>query len=65
MLYHLTIGASLLYLSLIDPNIISHPANCQLLPHKTNVSKGKKNSITLEALLDLIEKWEEKYSGGG
>lgn len=46
----------------IDPNIISHPANCQLLPHTANVSKGKKCSITLENLLNLIEKWNKMYN---
>ena len=45
----------------IDPKIISHPANCQLLRHNDNVSKGFKNSITLEQLLNKIEMWDNKY----
>ena len=49
----------------IDPKIISHPANCQLLRHNDNVSKGKKNSISLEELLVLIEKWNKRYGVPG
>jgi hypothetical protein len=45
----------------IDPKIISHPANCQLLPHSSNVSKYTKCSITLEDLLLRIEQWDKKY----
>lgn len=45
----------------IDPSIISHPANCQLLKHSDNVSKYIKNGLTLEELLDKIERWDEKY----
>ena len=45
----------------IDPNIISHPANCRLIRHSENVSKYSKNSITLEQLLNNIEKWDLKY----
>jgi len=32
----------------VDPTIISHPANCQLLIHTENQSKGDKSKITLE-----------------
>lgn len=41
----------------IDPNIINHPANCQILLNKQNQSKGKKNSITVEELLERIQNW--------
>ena len=41
----------------IDPEIISHPANCQLLRHNDNVSKGKKNKITVEDLIERIKNW--------
>lgn len=41
----------------IDPAIISHPANCELLIHTENQSKREKSSITLEELIDRINKW--------
>jgi hypothetical protein len=45
----------------IDPKIMSHPANCQLMIHSENVSKNKKCDLTLEELLSKIHEWEEKY----
>lgn len=45
----------------IDPSIISHPANCQLLIHSKNSSKGYKCSITYDELLKRIEQWDKKY----
>lgn len=46
---------------LIDPYLISHPANCQLLQHNQNISKLDKCSITLEELKNNIEQWNIKY----
>jgi hypothetical protein len=43
---------------------LSHPANCQLIRHGENVSKGTKNSITYEELLKRIEEWDKKYNAG-
>ena len=45
----------------IDPSIISHPANCQLIQQTKNSSKGTKNSISIEELIKDIEKWNNKY----
>jgi len=45
----------------IDPKIISHPANCQLLQHTDNFRKNSKCSITLEDLLKKIDSWNLKY----
>jgi len=45
----------------IDPSIISHPANCRLMVHNSNVSKGKKCGMTLEQLQEKIKWWNEKY----
>ena len=45
----------------IDPSIISHPANCQLIQQSKNSSKGTKNSISIEELIKDIEKWNNKY----
>ena len=49
----------------IDPSIISHPANCQLLRHNDNVSKHKKSSMTIDELLAKIQKWDDRYNQMG
>ena len=46
---------------LIDPYIISHPANCQLLQHNENVSKLDNCSISLNELKNNIKEWNKKY----
>lgn len=40
---------------------LKHPANCQLLVHSKNISKGKKSSISYEELLERINSWNKKY----
>lgn len=46
----------------IDSSIISHPANCQLLRHHKNVSKGSKNTLQdVEDLKIRIIEWDKKY----
>jgi hypothetical protein len=45
----------------VSPEIISHPANCKLMIHNKNVSKNDKCSITIEELIERIEKWNKKY----
>ena len=40
---------------------LAHPANCALLRHGENVSKGIKNSITYEQLLKRIAEWDNTY----
>ena len=47
----------------VDPLYIKHPANCQLMRHNDNVSKGKKESISLQELRRRIEEWNKKYLG--
>jgi len=49
------------YTNNIDPTIIAHPANCQLLRHNDNVSKYDKCDITLEELQSKITEWDKKY----
>lgn len=49
----------------IDPKIISHPANCQLLRHNDNVSKHKKCGLTIAELLVKISQWDDKYKSMG
>lgn len=50
------------YRNNVDPSIISHPANCRLIRHNDNISKLDGSTITLEELLDRIEKWNKKYN---
>lgn len=45
----------------VDPYIISHPANCQLMLHSDNESKHNKCSITLEELKKRVDFWNIKY----
>jgi hypothetical protein len=45
----------------IDPKIISHPANCEIKPHKENQHKHSKSSITIEQLLERISDFEKQY----
>jgi hypothetical protein len=40
---------------------LAHPANCVLMQHGKNVSKGKKNTMSYEDLLNRIEAWDKKY----
>jgi hypothetical protein len=46
----------------IDPLIISHPANCRLLRHNDNVSKGIKSDMSLDELIERIKIWDNKYN---
>lgn len=39
----------------IDPKIISHPANCQLITNSDNISKNSDSCITIEQLLERID----------
>ena len=41
----------------IEPEIIKHPANCQIMLHRKNQSKREKSSITIEELLKRIRDW--------
>ena len=45
----------------VNPDLLSHPANCKLLIHNDNVSKHKASSITLDELKERIASWEAKY----
>jgi hypothetical protein len=45
----------------ISPEIISHPANCQLMQHGLNVSKSSGCGITLDELKVKIDAWDAKY----
>lgn len=45
----------------IDPYIISHPANCELMLHDDNNKKKTKCSLTIEELEGLVKEWDAKY----
>ena len=47
----------------INPEIISHPANCELVRQIENSLKNSKCGITLEALLERINEFEERFRG--
>lgn len=49
----------------ISPKIISHPANCKLMVHNDNIRKYKNSSITIDELLERIDKWNKKYGEWG
>jgi hypothetical protein len=45
----------------IEPKLLNHPANCQLMVHSDNISKNKKSSLTLDELIVRINAWDLKY----
>jgi len=45
----------------VDPYLLSHPANCNLIRGNDNQHKHTKCTITLEELKERVEKWNEKY----
>lgn len=45
----------------ISPDILAHPANCQLILHSDNSAKRNKCSISLQELKVAIMKWDNKY----
>lgn len=49
------------YLNNIDPYYISHPANCKLMRHNDNNRKKIDCSLTIEELIERVNKWDEKY----
>jgi hypothetical protein len=50
------------FLNNIDPAIISHPANLEMIEKSQNRSKSSKCSITLETLLESIYKFDSKIN---
>jgi hypothetical protein len=45
------------FINNIDPEIIKHPANCQLMLHNENNSKNYNSSITIDDLIERIKNW--------
>ena len=50
------------YILGINPDIISHPANCRIILHRDNQSKREKSSIKLDDLLIKIKIWDNLYN---
>jgi hypothetical protein len=46
----------------IDPELISHPANCKLILQRQNSSKYKRSDITIDELKKKIKNWKLKYN---
>lgn len=46
---------------LIDPYLISHPANCRLIVHTDNISKGCHSLYSYDELVKNVEDWNKKY----
>ena len=42
------------FINNVDPLIMSHPANCQLITHNENIKKKNKSSVTLNELIERI-----------
>lgn len=49
------------YSEMINPLLLAHPANCELMQHNDNSSKYKHCSITLAELLNRINEFDQKY----
>lgn len=45
----------------VFPEILRHPANCYIMFHKNNSSKGPKSSLTLNELFDKIKKYQGNW----
>ena len=49
------------FINNVSPLLLSHPANCEIVPHRHNQIKHKSSKITLNELLLRIQKFEERY----
>ena len=45
----------------VEPKLVRHPANCELMSHIKNVRKGVKHSLEEAELISSIERWNKKY----
>jgi hypothetical protein len=45
----------------VPPIILRHPVNCEIITRSENISKGSKNSITLNKLIKLIKNYSGEY----
>jgi hypothetical protein len=49
------------FINNINPLILSHPSNCELIVHKDNQKKNSKSKITIEELIKNIDEFNIKY----
>ena len=49
------------FVNSLFPEILRHPANCQLLPHNLNAKKGTKSALTICELFDKINSYTEYW----
>ena len=56
-MYSITDG----WLNDVPVELIRHPANCSLVPHKENQSKHKRSTISLNELHQRIKRFESMY----
>lgn len=49
------------YKNNIDPDVISHPANCEIIPHKLNQHKHNKSTISISELYFRIALFSKQY----
>ena len=49
------------FVNKVDPYLISHPANCKIIKQIDNASKHSNSSITLDELMERVEKFNIKY----
>lgn len=49
----------------ISPQLISHPANCELMIHKINNKKNTKSSLSLQQLKERIKEFQRRFSKVG
>ena len=50
------------FINNIDPKLISHPANCQIIPHSQNKKKHTKCNMSVSELEEKIKQWNKKYT---
>lgn len=49
----------------IDPDVISHPANCQIIDNYANIKKGARTDLSIPILLERIENWKLNFGATG
>lgn len=50
------------FINNINPLIMKHPVNLDIISRSNNISKGKKSTITINGLYDKIKKYEGSWS---
>ena len=56
------ISVSYGFINNIDSKLISHPANCQIIPHPQNKKKHTKCNMSVSDLEEKIKQWDKIYT---